>query len=62
MATMLNGFGYDAAVLLYRVSTGEATRAMALDDAKRAYSLVRRPTTRTARTRAFFPPTVGSTE
>jgi len=40
IAKMLNGFGYDVAVLLYHVSAGDKTRDMALDDAKKGLSLL----------------------
>jgi acetyl esterase/lipase len=39
---MLNGFGYDAAVLLYRVSEGEMTRSMALSDAMKGLALLQK--------------------
>ncbi|MFA6292529.1 MAG: alpha/beta hydrolase [Victivallales bacterium] len=42
IARLLNGFGYDAAVLLYRVSEGEKTREMALADAMNGLSLLQR--------------------
>ncbi len=43
IAKMLNGFGYDVAVLLYHVNEGaDKTRGMALDDAKKALELLRK--------------------
>lgn len=41
VARMLNGCGYDAALLLYRVGQGPETRKQALADAKKAAALVR---------------------
>ena len=41
VAKRLNACGYDAAVLLYHVNEGETTRAMALDEARKALTLVR---------------------
>lgn len=41
VAQMLNGCGYDAAVLLYHVAQGDATRKLALADAMKAANLVR---------------------
>jgi acetyl esterase/lipase len=41
VAKMLNGCGWDAAVLLYRVGEGDGTRALAAGDAKAALSLLR---------------------
>ena len=42
VAKMLNDDGWDAAVLLYRVSEGDKTRAMALDDAKAGLTLIQK--------------------
>lgn len=42
IAKMLNGCGYDAAVLLYRVSEGDKTREMALSDAMNALGLLQK--------------------
>ncbi len=42
IAKMLNGFGYDAAVLLYRVSEGDNTRKMALEDAMKGLALLQK--------------------
>ena len=42
IAGMLNDAGWDAAVLLYRVSEGESTRTLALEDAKAGLSLIRK--------------------
>jgi len=42
IAKMLNGFGYDVAVLLYHVNSGDKTRAMALDEAKKGLALLQK--------------------
>ncbi len=42
IAELLNGFGYDVAVLLYRVSEGDKTREMALSDAVKGLGLLRK--------------------
>ncbi len=42
IARLLNGFGYDVAVLLYRVSEGEKTRELALADAVNGLSLLQK--------------------
>ncbi|HBC86076.1 MAG TPA: hypothetical protein DCZ94_03890 [Lentisphaeria bacterium] len=42
IAKMLNGFGYDVAVLLYHVNSGDKTRDMAIDEAKKALSLLQK--------------------
>jgi len=42
VAKMLNDDGWDAAVLLYRVSEGDKTRTMALDDAKAGLTLIQK--------------------
>jgi acetyl esterase/lipase len=42
IAKMLNGFGYDAAVLLYRVNEGENTRSIALEDARKGLALLQK--------------------
>lgn len=42
IAKLLNGFGYDAAVLLYRVSEGDKTREMALADAMKGLLLLQK--------------------
>jgi len=42
IAKMLNGFGYDVAVLLYHVNAGDRTRDMALEEAKKGFSLLQK--------------------
>ena len=42
VANKLNEFGFDVAILLYRVSAGEGTRDLALADAKKALELVQK--------------------
>ncbi|MFA6568977.1 MAG: alpha/beta hydrolase [Victivallales bacterium] len=42
IAKLLNGCGYDAAVLLYRVGEGDNTRSMALSDAMDGLSLLQK--------------------
>jgi acetyl esterase/lipase len=42
IAKLLNGFGYDAAVLLYRVSEGDKTRELALSDAVNGLELLQK--------------------
>lgn len=42
IAKLLNGFGYDAAVLLYHVSEGENTRKLALADAMNGLTLLQK--------------------
>lgn len=42
VAKMLNDCGWDVAVLLYRVSEGDKTRALALDDAKAGLTLLQK--------------------
>ncbi len=42
VAKMLNDAGWDAAVLLYHINAGDQTRALALDDAKTALSLLQK--------------------
>lgn len=41
VARLLNEAGWDVAMLLYHVDAGPDTRALALDDARKAFSLVR---------------------
>jgi acetyl esterase/lipase len=40
VAKKLNDFGYDAAVLLYHVNAGKATRELAMNDAQTAFRLL----------------------
>ena len=40
VASLLNGAGWDVAVLLYHISAGPDTRALALADAQKAYALL----------------------
>ena len=42
VAKKLNDFGYDAAILLYRVNAGKATRELAFTDAKAALALLQK--------------------
>lgn len=42
IAKLLNGFGYDVAVLLYRVSEGDKTRELALADAMKGLALLKK--------------------